>query len=52
MFQRITVPPYSGSSITAVLLGLLDPENEDTTILQNLGHYSPINTASHATSGM
>jgi len=48
MFQRLTVPPSSGSSITAVLLDLLDPEDADTTILQNNGNYLPINMASHS----
>jgi len=47
MFQRLTVLPSSGTSITAVLLGLLDPEDADTTILQNHGKYLPINRASH-----
>ena len=41
------MPPSSGSSITAVLLGLLDPEDADTMILQNHGNYLPINMASH-----
>jgi hypothetical protein len=47
MFQRLTVPPSSGSSITAVLLGLLDPKDADTTNLHDHGNYLPINMASH-----
>jgi len=41
MFQRLTVPPSSVSSITAVLVGLLDPTDADTTVLQNHGNYYP-----------
>jgi hypothetical protein len=41
---------FKGSSSnprTWTELGVLDPEDEGTNILRNVGNYSPNNTASH-----
>jgi len=60
-FRKIAIPSSFGSiilvfplikytqlSCAAVLLGLLDHENENITILRNVGSCSPNETASHS----
>jgi len=38
---------FKGQAIQEEVLGLTDLEHEDTTILQNVRYYTPINMASH-----
>jgi len=46
MFQSTIAPSTSGSS-DPILLGLLDPKDESTTILSNVRNYLPSDRMSH-----
>jgi hypothetical protein len=48
MFWKIIVPSFSGlGSSKRFFLGLLDPEGQAITILQNFGKCLPSDVASH-----
>jgi hypothetical protein len=40
---------YNKSQISSTLLGMLDPEDRNTTLAQNIGNYLPVDTAQHST---